>query len=345
MRTTSHQNVIKGELMKKIFPILLIGTLSMLFAEVFSGASQTWFFEGWGLLVTYPLYLAHVLFFLWLALKWKKVSLVHLYFFGVLFGLYESWITKVLWAGYMDASGPGFGTMLGLAIPEFPILVFFWHPLMSFIMPILVFEILTGKVLTVHTSILQKTKAKKILLAFGVVLFGASIANGNQYNLLSSNLSLMGTFLLVFLTYLPSRKYDLGVFAFGKRGFIVISVYLLLLYTLMFVFALPERIPRTVLPYLSILMFYGLIILHLLKSPRSSVELVKSEEDILSSRNLLLLAALLVIAMNIEHLVPAASNVLLVGTYFILAVVGMVLFLVGSIRMVRRIIKIGAEDS
>jgi len=331
--------------MKKIFPILLIGALSMLFAEVFSGASQTWFFEGWGLLVTYPLYLAHVLFFLWLALKWKKLSLMHLYFFGVLFGLYESWITKVLWAGYMDASGPGFGTVLGVAIPEFPILVFFWHPVMSFIMPILVFEILTGKVLTVHTSILQKTKAKKILLMIGVVLIGTFIANGNQYNLLYSNISLLGTLLLVVLTYLPSRKYDLSSFEFGNLGFVVITMYLVLLYVIMFLFALPERIPRMVLPYLSILVFYSLVILLILKSPRRSAELVQSDESMLSPRNLLLLAALLVIVMNIECLVPDVSSVLLVGTYFLLAAVGIVLFLVNATRLVKQVIRNGVEDS
>ncbi|MCK4432956.1 MAG: hypothetical protein KAV48_03390, partial [Methanomicrobia archaeon] len=78
--------------MRKLFPILLIGCLSMLFAEVFSGASQTWFINGWGILVTFPLYLGHVLFFLWIALKSKRTTLSQLYLFGVIFALYESWI-------------------------------------------------------------------------------------------------------------------------------------------------------------------------------------------------------------------------------------------------------------
>ena len=36
--------------MKKLWSILLLGALSMLFAEVFSGASTLWFLDAWGLL-------------------------------------------------------------------------------------------------------------------------------------------------------------------------------------------------------------------------------------------------------------------------------------------------------
>jgi len=69
--------------MRKLAPVLLIGTLSMLFAEVFSGASQMWYVSGWGLLITFPLYSAHLLFFLNIAMKLRKTSLSQLYLFGV----------------------------------------------------------------------------------------------------------------------------------------------------------------------------------------------------------------------------------------------------------------------
>lgn len=147
--------------MHKISPILLIGTLSMFFAEVFSGASQTWFINGWGILVTFPLDLVHLLFFLAIAMRTKRTSLSQLYLFGVMFALYEAWITKVLWAGYMDTEGPSLGTSLGLGVAEFPVLVLFWHPIMSFIVPILVFEILTGKTLVQHSEILKRSGRKE----------------------------------------------------------------------------------------------------------------------------------------------------------------------------------------
>ena len=323
--------------MRKIIPILFIGALSMFFAEVLSGASQAWFLDFWGVFVTYPLYLAHVLFFLWLALRWRKVSLWHLYFFGVLFGLYESWITKVLWAGYMDAAGPGFGTLLGVAMPEFPILVFFWHPLMSFIMPILAFEILTGKVLIEHEPILRKTKWKNIFVLLCIVLFSSFIANGNQYNVLSANLAVIGTLIVIAVLYLFARKYDLRVFELGKLGGILVGLYLILLYTAAFFLMLPERLPQTLMPYVSILGFYGLIIVLILKSPKGVVELVPAEADLFSKRSLLLFAVLLVIAVNIECLVPEISALLLAGTYFSTMMIGFVLFVTGGVRMIKQV--------
>ena len=192
--------------MRKVFPILLIGSLSMLFAEVFSGASQTWFINGWGIIVTFPLYLCHLLFFLWIALKSRRTTLSQLYLFGVIFALYESWITKVLWAGYMDSAGPGLGTLFGIGISEFPVLVFFWHPIMSFIIPILVFEILTKKVFKDHESILIKTTKKTILITLFLISISTFIANGNGFDLLSSNASLIGTLLIISVLYYLTKK-------------------------------------------------------------------------------------------------------------------------------------------
>ena len=55
----------------KLPAILLFGALSVFFAEVCSGASSLWFIDPWGLLLVYPLYLGHALFFLNLA-NWSK---------------------------------------------------------------------------------------------------------------------------------------------------------------------------------------------------------------------------------------------------------------------------------
>ena len=94
----------------------LIGCLSMLYAELFSGASQLWFVNIWALLVTFPLYMVHVLFFFNVALYTQKTSPVHLYLWGVLFGMYESWITQVLWVGYQGTGGPMVQTVLGIGL-------------------------------------------------------------------------------------------------------------------------------------------------------------------------------------------------------------------------------------
>jgi hypothetical protein len=74
-------------------PRLLVGLVVLICAEVFSGASlQIGIWNPWTLLVTYWLYFAHFFFFTTLAVSTRRTSLWSLYLWGVLFGLYESWI-------------------------------------------------------------------------------------------------------------------------------------------------------------------------------------------------------------------------------------------------------------
>ena len=101
---------------------IIARTLIYVFSEIFSGASQLWFINPFGVLYTLPLYMMHTVFFLDLTIKYKKTSIRQLYWFGVLFGLYEAVITKVLWQGYMHETAPALGRILGVAGIEFPFL-------------------------------------------------------------------------------------------------------------------------------------------------------------------------------------------------------------------------------
>ncbi len=93
---------------------LLIGLVVFISAEVFSGASiQMGLWHPWTWIVTYWLYFAHFFFFTTLAVYTGRTSIGALYLWGVLFGLYEFWITKVIWNGYggdgkfvMNSIGP-----------------------------------------------------------------------------------------------------------------------------------------------------------------------------------------------------------------------------------------------
>ncbi len=81
-----------------VFPRLLFGLVVLICTEVFSGASiQVGLWHPWTWIVTYWLYFAHFFFFSTLAVRTGRTSLWSLYLWGVLFGLYESWITKVIW--------------------------------------------------------------------------------------------------------------------------------------------------------------------------------------------------------------------------------------------------------
>ncbi len=322
--------------MRKIWPVLLIGFLSMMFAEVFSGASQQWFISGWGILMTFPLYLAHTLFFLWIALRKKKTSLSQLYLFGVLFGLYESWVTKVLWTGYPGSATSMMGKLLGIGIFEFPALVFFWHPIMSFIMPILVFELLTGKCLTSHESIFKKTKKKTFFIILFLILVMPSIANGNKWNLVSTNLSLIGTFILTSGIYFIAKKSNILAFEFKKKNFIWWTIYLAILYVITFFFLLPERIPTTLIPYLSILIFYLIIILLIIKSNKTPISLVeiKNRRELYSTRDLLKFMLVIVLVANLACLAQNIFSVIVIIGYLAFSLLGIYIFLRVSYKVI-----------
>ncbi|MGD0707788.1 MAG: hypothetical protein ABSA51_04985 [Anaerolineaceae bacterium] len=78
---------------------LILGLFSTFFAEVVSASSPFVFFTAFGLIGTYPIYLLHTLVLGTLVIRrGKVVSLQALYFAGGIFGLYEAYITKVLWS-------------------------------------------------------------------------------------------------------------------------------------------------------------------------------------------------------------------------------------------------------
>jgi len=152
------------------------------------------------------------------------------------------------------------GTLFGLAIPEFPVLVFFWHPLMAFIMPVLVYEILTGKAISTHGKMLEKSRRKTAAIILFMVPISTMVANGNRFDILSANASVIGTLLIVLGLHRLSKKKDLSVFGFGRTGFGVITAYIILLYVTTFFLMIPGRIPTALLPYAAILAFYAISI-------------------------------------------------------------------------------------
>lgn len=224
---------------------LLIGCLSMLYAELFSGASRLWIVDPWSLLVTFPLYMVHVLFFFNLALRMKKTSPVHLYLFGVLFGMYESWITQVLWVGY-NANGPMVGTFLGIGIGEFFALIFFWHPILSFMLPILVFQLLIlstnsepplTRILPSHVPFLVKTKSNQRYIYMIYVIGSAFMAFNYQGDLFLVLAALGSTYTFIYLLYRKARTYShFSVYSLRVqgKGMKIMICYMIALYSIMF---------------------------------------------------------------------------------------------------------------
>ena len=334
--------------------IILIGCLSMFMAEVFAGSSQMWFIDPWSLIVTYWLYLGHLLLFLNLAMRSKRTSIPQLYLWGVLFGLYESWITKVLWFGYPGAEGPAMGLIGGIAILEFFTLVFFWHPILAFVMPILVFESfaksqnsdieLESRIFISHLPYLEKNKKKSLLFAIFLVLAGSAILSFNTgYNLLIAAIAILGSIGLIFLFFKISSKKSSNNFSIyslklGNKGLSIVIIYLVILYIGFFFFLLPERIPTSIVPFLIIIGFYITIgVMLRISKPidETKIEIMDDIETYDSNFFFKLFGVLLVLTI-IFCLVPIIGFLVAIMIFLSLFVIGPVLFVVFLIKALKK---------
>ncbi len=329
--------------MKKLWSILLLGALSMLFAEVFSGASKLWFVDPWGLLLTYPLYLGHAVFLLNVAFLWKKTSPRQLYFFGILFGLYEALITKVLWFGYPASTGPMVGYFFGVAWGEFLTLVLFYHPIMSFVVPIFVYEVLSGDVLPGHERFLQKNW-KTLLLVMILIVMGASFqSNGAGYDVILSVGSMGGSILIVVLLHFLSRGKNLQSLVLGKKGLIIVLVYLFVLYGVTTVVIFPERLPKIVIAYVLIFLWY-LVAIGLLWVDRFTPAYISVKRTMFSQKELGIFAIVVVGAIVVCSLFQQVTYGVLLAMFVSLMGAGVILFLWSVFSLMRQRISLQLSE-
>jgi len=303
----------------RFLSILLAGTLSMFFAEVFAGSSQLWFIDAWSLLITFPLYLFHLLFFLNVAFRTGKTSVPQLYLWGVLFALYESWITKVIWSGFGGNGETMMGTFMGIAVSESLLITFYWHPVHAFVLPVLVFQLLgnTEDIISGHKPFMVKNKKTLFWLMFPVFFGSLLLSLNTQYNL---EISLPASLVTILIIYLLSKKADLSIHSLKltNKGLIVVAIYLALLYIIAFFLLKFESVPRDPLPILIVIAFYVLVIVILKISTPSKDEETKGpyfgRDDFY--KYILLLPLLLIILSPVPEVAKIATGILLYAVSF-----------------------------
>ena len=167
---------------------LLVGLVVLVSAEVLSGASlPAGLWNPWTLLVTYWLYFAHFFFFATLAVRTGRTSFWSLYLWGVLFGLYESWITKVIWSGYNGDGKFAMGSIGPYGLSELTMVLAF-HPIMSFIVPLAVLCLLCPSARRLFPELARmtgKSRAAQIFRGYLVLSFAPVMAmnSGGAVNL------------------------------------------------------------------------------------------------------------------------------------------------------------------
>lgn len=255
---TSRSNV--------VFPRLLIGLIVLICAEVFSGASiQVGLWHPWTWVVTYWLYFTHFFFFTTLAVRTGRTSLWSLYLWGVLFGLYESWITKVIWYGYSGDGTLVMGSIGPYGFSEIS-MVFLFHPMASFIVPLVVACVLCPALRRLFPDLAWftgKSKGAWAVQVFLVLSFVSVLGmnSGGPENL-TMNLAVVLVLLLV-LSRLARFALPCSdarpIVVFSRWGFVGLSIYLVLLYGVTYVFLRPQGLPSAPVQSLTFI-FYALVI-------------------------------------------------------------------------------------
>lgn len=303
-----------------IYARLAIGMIVLITAEIFSGASVqhgVWHPLTW--ILTYWLYFAHFFFFTTLAIRTGRISLSSLYLWGVLYGLYESWITKVIWHGYNHDFKPVLGHVGPYGYAELS-MVFIFHPVMSFILPLAVACVLCPSLGQQFPDLQWMTgNSRSARFAqwyiVGCFIIVMAINSGGTLNLALNLLVCLG--LLAMLLVLAQRGFrsDQGrrIAMFKGWGFKILCGYLAVLYGLMYLELLPEGLPGPAVQ-LATLAFYAVPItglwLHKARQPDSDLQVnPQAIGQVVTLFAILMIGALILSTMNRVFAVRAMAVV------------------------------------
>ena len=297
-----------------VWPRLLFGFLALISAEGFSGASVvTGFWTPWTLLVTYWLYFAHFFFFTTLAARTGRTSLAALYLWGVLYGLYESWITKVVWYGFDGNGKLAMGHLGPFGFSELS-MVFLFHPVMSFLLPLAVACLLSPGLRRLFPDLVwifgdtRGAAAARLYIIFSCVATLAINSGGPVH--LCLNIAFIG-FVLFILLWLarPGLKAESGrsLVVFGRCGLVGLGVYLAALYGLAYFFLRPEGRPSATVQLIT-LALYGVVIaglwVHRAREPLADVETAVDPKELRRAITILASVAGLALVFSFPRLKP-----------------------------------------
>ena len=229
---------------------LILGSLSVYFAEVVSGSDIFPFFKPLSWILVFPLYTLHTLV-LWTAVfRHGKGWLYALFPAGALFGLYEAYITKILWSPTWN---PDPIRVSGVALIETLLLVLFWHAFMAFIIPLFlaetsltssreVFSLLPGQAKRILVSKRAPTLAYVLAFVAGIL---QSTGAPTPFDSLASGI-LNSAFLIVLISMWKRRggtRYHLRDLLPGPKGFKLLLALLVVDYIVLGALLRPEETP------------------------------------------------------------------------------------------------------
>ncbi len=281
----------------------------------------------------------------WIVCRFSKPRLYTLFLAGIVFGLYEAYITKVLWVGW----GPDTTWFLGgIAVVETTTLLLFWHPFMAFIIPLFVSEsiltrsreILSGLPRPLQWPLSGRKRTYVMLSAFALIC-GLSLGGQSP-----SPLHAIASVVLAFAIFTPLlfayrrlglHKYTMRQLLPTKWELAVLLVPLGLIYLAMGLGIRPEVL-RDILPQIIVWLMYALAIALLYLSLRKSNRVDKASKEFpvrLSKKLYLAFFAILTLTSAMISLIPFRVYIVLV-ILFTGTAVGAVMLVLSVIDIIRR---------
>ena len=311
---------------------LVLAAYSTFFAEVFAGSDMLPFFNIWGIFVVVPLYGLHVVLLTSIIFKYGKPTLSTLVFAGMLFGLYEAYMTKVLWQPNWDAP-----LIVGeVAVLEVFVLVFWWHTWFSFITPL----ILAERLLTSSRLVLDGLTGKFRRFYSGwkgylaLIIFGGIFQSVNSPSIGHSLLSGISTGgFLILLTKLwkwitKGQGYTLPELLPDKKEFRFLAIWLGTLYLFLGFAIFPERIPGLVGQGI-ILALYALVIALFIRALRASAQETQVELEYPSTPAKYWFIIWLVFVITLVAAISflgSSSGIIALGSWFLGSAISILLF-------------------
>jgi hypothetical protein len=322
---------------------LILGFLSTFFAEALSGSAPDFFLTGFGYFGIFPIYALHSLLLAALVISRRKpFSLRTLYLTSLLFGMYEAYITKVLWPPPWNDNAL---RIANVAITETGLLVLFWHSIFSFMLPLFWIEGLTlssnqlGKLLPVKwQGRLISYRGAGLTGILGGILSGSAIGNPDEaVFLMLANCLIMSLMLTLGKLAMRKNTFDLADLLPHKSGAILLGILLVIDY-LIFGLQLRREVHPGITGQAAILILYALIGLsiHLSmhKDDRQAGQLEleqMTDAPGYTFKHWLVLCLSICVSALVINFIPQEIQDLLVGVILLLAALSGVLFLILSL--------------
>ena len=298
---------------------LVLGVLSTVIPEVIAGSDIYPFFKITDYLIVIPLYTLHTLVLWYIIWNWGKPRIYNLFPAGALFGLYEAYMTKVIW-------NPSWSELpikvFGIAIIETLILVLFWHSFLTFIVPLFIAESITSsreiaQGLPGWMSIwLDRLKDGKryLILPLMAGLFQSINTPTLRDSFLSGTTTTLITLSFVYVWTKIRSSYSLRSLLPSSREFRFLFSILLIMYGLMGVFWRPEALPElsSQASVWMLYIFFGTLLFLGIKKSRDD----KSENSFeinISNQNMLVFGIVFVLG----SVIGKASGLSFIAVYLI----------------------------